>query len=436
MFLIVAFIIGILMAVVYSAKKTEQNYKILLFIYLVTWGSALLMSTFGFFEMEVPSDYSYFLFLLHLIGFIFGALSFATTSSSDNESTGESLINIENNIVSILDNRKFRIFLVFMAIYLTYVFSKYWVKVLFYQNISDTREQLVEIYGYFYYTFAKPLLVLPTTIVCYVLFGYSILKKRNWVCWLLGYYLLVNASLTGGRFGYVYIAMGVVFVNLFIAKVDLRKHWPKFAIAAAVLYGMIVLITTFRSVFVSIDLGTLEQGAELANEQIVTYFVGPQAAFDYSLSNDYLSQVGGYGVGALTFAPLVNFVDFFSDTFAGFQVNSYVLNVVKILEDNPIYLEGGTQQWNALYTSVLFYYLDGGEIGVFIFPFFLGLILSILIRKMLKSGSVIHFALCGYFFICMIKSLLRMEELWRFDSIAIATMFIIGSIKVKQYGNK
>ena len=199
---------------------------------------------------------------------------------------------------------------------------------------------------------------------------------------------------------------------------------------------MIVLITTFRSVFVSIDLGTLEQGAELANEQIVTYFVGPQAAFDYSLSNDYLSQVGGYGVGALTFAPLVNFVDFLSDTFAGFQVNSYVLNVVKILEDNPIYLEGGTQQWNALYTSVLFYYLDGGEIGVFIFPFFLGLILSILIRKMLKSGSVIHFALCGYFFICMIKSLLRMEELWRFDSIAIATMFIIGSIKVKQYGNK
>ena len=219
MFLIVAFIIGILMAVVYSAKKTEQNYKILLFIYLVTWGSALLMSTFGFFEMEVPSDYSYFLFLLHLIGFIFGALSFATTSSSDNESTGESLINIENNIVSILDNRKFRIFLVFMAIYLTYVFSKYWVKVLFYQNISDTREQLVEIYGYFYYTFAKPLLVLPTTIVCYVLFGYSILKKRNWVCWLLGYYLLVNASLTGGRFGYVYIAMGVVFVNLLLAKI-------------------------------------------------------------------------------------------------------------------------------------------------------------------------------------------------------------------------
>lgn len=424
------------MLIVHSAKKTERNYKILLYIYLIAWGSALFTSTFGFFEMEVPSDYSYFLFLLHLIGFIVGSLSVATSSSINAVSTGNSLINIENNIVRILNNRLFRIFLVFMSIYLTYVFSKYWVKVLFYQNISDTREQLVDIYGYFYYTFAKPLLVLPTTIVCYVLFGYSILKKRNWFCLLLGYYLIVNASLTGGRFGYVYIAMGVVFVNLFIVKVDLRKHWPKFAIAAAVLYGLIVLITTFRSVFVSIDKGTLEQGAELANEQIVTYFVGPQAAFDYGLSNDYLTQVGGYGMGSLTFAPLVNFVDFFTDTFAGFQVNTYVLKVVKLLEDNPIYLEGGKQQWNALYSSVMFYYLDGGIIGVFVFPFFLGMILSLLIRKMLKSGSVIHFALCGFFFICMIKSLLRMEEFWRFDSIAIATMYIIGTLKVKNYGNK
>lgn len=432
----IVLVVGFLMVVVRSSKKTERNYKVLLYIFLLAWGTALVTSSFGFFDMEIPSDFSYFLLLLHLVGFTAGALTITTTTSKQTNKTDFSLAKIENNIVRILNSRIFRVFIIFMAVYVTYVFSKYWVKVLFYQNISDTREQLVEIYGYTYYTFAKPLLFLPTTIVCYVLFGYSILKKRDWFCFLMGYYLVVNASLTGARFGYVYIAMGVVFANLFVVKVSLRKHWPKFAIAVAVLYGLIVLITTFRSVFVSIDKGTLEQGAELANEQIVTYFVGPQAAFDYALENDYLTQVGGYGLGSLTFAPVVNFVDFFTDTFLGFQVNTYILRVVKLLEDSPIYLEGGQQQWNALYTAVLFYYFDGGVVGVFVFPFFLGLILSILIRKMLKSGSVLHFALCGFFFICMIKSLLRMEEFWRFDSIALVTMFIIGNLKIGKHGNK
>lgn len=436
MLFLIVIVIASLLFVVHSAKNTEPNQKRLLYIYLVTWGVTLIMSSFGFFDMEVPGGYAYFLLILHLIAFTAGALMVSTTSLKKQALNDYKLANIENSIVRTLNSPIFKIIIVLMSIYVTYVFSKYWIKVLLYDNISDTRDLLVDIYGDFYYTFARPLLFLPTTIVCYVLFGYSLFKKRDWVCIVMGYYLVVNASLTGGRFGYVYIAMGVVFVELYIVKANLRKHWLKFAFAAAALYGAIVLITTFRSGSISMDKNNLEYGTELANEQIVTYVVGSQAAFDYAINNDYLTQVGGYGLGSFTFTPVVNLLDIFTTSFIGLKLNKHVLKYITYLEDTPIYLEGGKQQWNALYTSVITYYLDAGIIGVFLFPFILGMMSSFLIRKMLKSGSVLIFALCGYFFICMVKSILKMEILFGYDSLAIAAMFIIGSFKMKKHGIK
>ena len=434
-------VIGILMVLVHAAKNTEQNYKKLLYIYLTSWAVALLTSSLGFFDMEVPSDYSYFLFLLHLVGFVAGALLIKTVSGNRNASRvstsrDSSLRNIEINMQKILDSPIFRIIIVLMSIYVTYVFSKYWIKVLFYNNISDTRDQLVEIYGGFYYTFARPLLFLPTTIFCYILFGYSLFKKRNWVCLLMGYYLVVNASLTGGRFGYIFIALGVVFVDIFIVKIKLRKNWLKIALAAFSLYGVIVLITTFRSGSISLDKGNLEYGVEVANEQLVTYLVGPQSAFEYALNNDYLNQVGGYGYGSFTLTPVVSLIDLFTFTFGGVRVNSHNMKLISQLEDTHIYLAGGTYGWNALYTSVVTYYMDAGVIGVFLFPLIIGMLFSFLIRKALNSGSFVIFALCGYFFILMIKSIFKMEVFWGYDSFAIAIMFIIGLIKSKKHGIK
>ena len=429
-------VIGVLIFVVHKAKNTEQNYKKLLYIYLITWAVALVLSSYGFFDMEVPSDFAYFLLLLHLVGFVVGALLISTSVKGKSSQTELSFKRIEDGLVQILESPVFRMIIVLMAIYVTYVFSKYWVKVLLYNNISETRGQLVDIYGGFYYTFARPLLFLPTTILCYILFGYAIFKKRDWVCLLMGYYLIVNASLTGGRIGYFFIAIGAVFVNVFIIKAKLGKNWPKIVMAIAALYGVVVLITTFRSGTISIDQGNMEYGVEVANEQIVTYTVGPQAAFNYAIDNDYLRQVGGFGYGSFTLTPVVSLIDLFTFTFGGVRVNSHNMKLISQLEDTPIYLAGGTQGWNALYTSVIFYYMDAGVIGVFLFPLILGMLFSFLVRKTLKSGSVIIFALCGYFFILMIKSIMKMEVFWGYDSFAIAIMFIIGSIKTKKHGIK
>ena len=432
----ITFVIGILMFVVRYSKITETNHKKLLYIYLITWAVAMLLSNFGFSDLEIPSDFSYSLFIIHLVGFVIGTLLVKTTSSNKSLHNNLPLKIIENNILRVLNSSLFRTILVLMTIYVTYVFSKYWMRVLLYNNISETRYQLIEILGDFYYTFARPLLFLPTTIVCYVLFGYSLLKKRDWVCFLMGYYLVVNASLTGGRIGYVFIALGVVFVDLFIVKANLRKHWLKFSLAAVALYGVIVLITTFRSGSISMDSQNLEYGMEVANEQLVSYIVGPESAFDYALKNDYLSKIGGYGYGTFTITPLVNLTDLFTSVFGNVRVNSQNMKLITQLEDTPIYLAGGTHGWNALYTSVIFYYMDAGIVGVFIFPLIIGMLFSLLIKITLKRGSVIIFALCCYFFILTIKSIMKMEVFLGYDTFAITIMFIIGTIKLKKYGIK
>ena len=429
-------VIGVLLIFVYKARKTEKNYKKILYIYLVVWAVVMIMSSFGFYEMEVPSDYSYTLFLIHLVGFIFGAILIPTSSVSKASSSDYLLKKIENSIVKILESPLFRAILVLMSLYVTYLFSMYWAKVMIYNTMSETRSQIVEIYGSLYYNFARPLLFLPFSMVCYVLFGYAIFKKRDWVCFLMGYMLLVNASLTGGRFGYVFIFVGIVFVNIFIIKIKFRKYLLKFALGVGILYVLIVLTTTFRSGTISLDHNNVENGIEVANEHIVTYMVGSQAAFDYAIENDYLTKLGGYGYGVCTFSPLVFLVDLCTTIFGGFHLNSTNIKLITHLEDDKIYLEGGTKGWNALYTSVIFYYMDAGIIGVFLFPFILGILSSLLIGKMLNSGSVIIFALCGYFFICLIKSLFKMEIFWGYDTLAILVMYIVGYLKDKKHGIK
>lgn len=427
------------MYIVRLSKRTDTNHKNLLYVYLIIWAFALILSSFGFYDMEIPSSFSYFLLILHLVGFVIGALLVKTSGSNKSSQRIFPSKNIEHNILRVLQSPLFRTILVLMSIYVTYVFSKYWMKVLLYNNISETRGQLIEIYGSFYYTFARPLLFLPTTIVCYILFGYALFKKRDWVCFLMGYYLVVNASLTGGRIGYVFIALGVIFVDLFIVKANLRKYWLKFSFAIVLLYGAIVLITTFRSGTISMDSQNLEYGMEVANEQLVKYYVGPQSAFDYALNNDYLSQIGGYGYGTYTFTPVVSLTDLFTFVIGNVRVNAQNMMLILKLEDTQIFLAGGTQGWNALYTSVIFYYMDAGIIGVFIFPLMIGMLFSLLIRIMVKSGSVIIFALCCYFFILIIKSVFKMEVLWGYDTFVIIIMFVFGTIgtnKLKKYGIK
>ena len=328
----------------------------------------------------------------------------------------------------ILNTPLFRVILVLMCIYATFLFSKYLGKVFYYNNLSDTRDDFVAIYGSFYYNFTRSLLFLPMSILCYILFGYSVLRKRDWVCFLMGYFLLLNASFTGGRLGYVFILLGVVFVKLFIVKGKIGKHILGIVGLVIIALFLIVLVTAFRNGVISLDKDNIQIGLEIANEQLVTYITGAQAAFDYALENNYLKIAGGYGYGIFTFSPLINFINLFTSTLGGVDIAQHLIRFITYIEDTQIYL-GGLFGWNALYTSVLFYYVDGGIIGVFVYPLFMGVLFGHLIKKMLKTGSVFIFALTCFFFICMIKSLFKFEIFFAYDTFILIVMYYLGTVK-------
>lgn len=412
----------------------DGNQRKLITIYLCVWLVAIIMTSLGIYDMDIPSVFSRNLILLHLVGFTLGTVLIRTKTSVVSRQ-GVSSKNIEIQIEKFLKSPLFRILLIIMTLYATYLFGRYWAKVTYYNSISETRDQFLDIYGALYYNFTKSLLFLPMSIICYILFGYAVFRKRDWVCLLMGYFLLVNASLMGGRFGYVYILLGIIFVNIFIIKESATKYIVGMVGLVLGALVLIVIVTAFRHGIVSLDKENLEIGMDVAGEQLVTYVTGSQIAFDYAIDNHYLSIAGGYGKGIFTFSPIINFVNLFTSTLAGIDIAPGFMKFVNYLEENQIFI-GGFMGWNALYTSVLFYYIDGGVIGVFIFPLFIGLFFSLVYKQMLRKGSVLLYALVLYFFICIVKGVFKFEIVYAYDTFVLLLMYFLGTRKIKFYGNK
>lgn len=419
-------LITFLLYLITGKRWCDSQKSLLLRIYVLSWGGVLLLSCFGFYDMSIPKNSTFLILLLHLFGFVLGAAAISGRTSAKKEDIAVKVIEAEIN--SILKSSVFRALLIFMVIYSVFLFSKYLTTLLFYNSMSETRTDLISIYGKFYFDLARPMLFLPMSIICYVLFGYSLLKKRDWVCILMGGFLLLNASFNGGRIGYVYILLGIVFVNIYIVKANVIKHLPAFLSVLAVVYVLIVLVSSFRHGTVDISWNNIQEGIEVTNRQTVTYLTGSQAAFDYAISNNYLNISKGYGYGIFTFLPLVNFINLFTNTLMGVDIASSAMGLVSYIEENQIVL-GGDTRWNALYTSVLFYYLDGGVIGAFFYPFIMGLLWGWLIKKMMKSGSAFIFSLTCFIFMCMIKSIMKMEVFYAYDVFAMLVLYIIGTRK-------
>lgn len=431
---IILLVIGLLyFGVARTLKKSDQGK--LLKIYLCCWLGVMILSTFGVYGVNIPSAYTHTLLLIHLIGYIMGAL-FVSANVTQKINPHLSIINIEYNINRVLKNKVFRFLLIIVVLYSAYMFRFYLNNLLFTTNMAETRTEIINIYGTFFINIAKPFFLFPMSTLCYVLFGYSIIKQRDWVCILMGIFLILNASFTGGRIGYVYILVGILFVNIFITKVNIIKYLPYIVIFTLVIYATIVSITTMRNGTLDFNTANIQEGIEETNRHAVTYLTGSQAALDYAIENNYLSVTNGYTYGTLTFYPIISFLNLFTNKFLELDIAARPLELIKFLEENWINDIGTQHDWNALYTSCIFYYIDGGSIGIFFYSLFLGVLYGLLIKTMYKSGSVLIFSLVCFVFICMLKSLLKMEIINGFTFFVIIIMYFIGTQNKIAYGNK
>lgn len=364
-------------------------------IFVVFWVISLFLSIIRLGGLNQVSDYTYLLVYLGIIFFIIGFLSVKINREN------ELIFNqdfFSEKIVLITKNKFFVVLLIGVCIYVYSLVLKFLDVLVVSQNLADIRADYFSgnLYGSLF-NYTDAFLLTPFSIFCTPIFAYMVFYKRNYVCLLLAFFLVGYESLGAGRFGYIRIFLAVVFVTYIMLdtyKTNKKKFIRFFSVLIIFLSLFLVVITTFRVSSID-EKQNFTESIDKTFNHITYYTAAPIVAFDYSLSNDYVGEIGGYKYGDLTFSVVTSFINLFTSKF-GFSFDLSLPDLVKIKQDRLIKIGENSDGHNALYTANLYFYCDFGLFGVIIFPFFFGRVLRLLIRKMYNTKSYLMLAVVSW----------------------------------------
>lgn len=302
---------------------------------------------------------------------------------------------INTQIEYFTNNIVFKAILITLVLYCCYLFSIYYQQVMFYESLATLRAEYYEydsLYGPLFRTLNLWVLS-PFSLIAIPIFAYKCFYKIDWICFLLGIYLLTYSSLSGGRFGYMRIIVGFIFIIFCLLskhKNKTKKVFQKTKLIITsiticiVLISVLIFVSAGRDGEINSNTSTIvSTGTEQLSNTIGTYMGGSIVAFDYCLNNNYLERIGGYQYGKLTFSapiklisPILNLMGF-----------GYI-DIADISFKQTEYINIGPGYFNALYTSLFWFYLDLGIIGVVIFPFILGLLFRWSIKLMYEKNTL------------------------------------------------
>jgi oligosaccharide repeat unit polymerase len=302
---------------------------------------------------------------------------------------------IENNIKLFFSNKWFIVVLLISTIYVLGKFAIFYQQVVLLNAIGDLRDSYYsgDMYGN-EFELVQAFLLSPMDIICAVLWAYSLFRQRNWVFIVMTVFLFANNSLVGGRVGYLIIGFMLPLIMILLG-IRIWKYLPALTGMLIVVYLIVSYITAARfggSGELSFD-NIVNNGVEETNKQIVTYSVGPVAAFNVSIDENFSRQIGGLKNGALFGASFVHLTYIIMNKL-GKPFRQPFLDYSERIQDE--YIDIGSGYWNALYTSVNAYYLDAGIIGVILYPFIFGSLFCFLIKLLLKTRSIWHLFLLGF----------------------------------------
>ncbi len=386
MVLLVLLVLFILHNLIKKKSRDDTISRRTLQIYLYWWGGCVAVYSLAPFGFKV-SFYAVFLLLLHIVSFIIGFYKIP----------GKTIRNITEPLSKSIEKVFFcKVSIVIGAISTLYVLTlikKFFAQMIVAETLKDARADFYsgDMFGEGFANINNFILA-PLNCISLLVFMYSIVKRKYSLSTLIaGIYILAYASLGGGRFGYILLASAFLFVGYCLYNINLKKYAKAGLVTAVLLYVVIVFTTAARYGNVELSSENFSKNTEKANEQIVSYAVGPCAAFNYALEHDYVSKLGGYKYGALTFASLEAAVNIIGGRI-GMSIVPSIGKLADLVQDEPIDLTP-EMRWNALYTSVLYYYCDAGIIGVVLFPFFFGMLLHILINRLYKKANCFSAAL-------------------------------------------
>lgn len=425
MAVVIVILIGLLIWAI-SLSKMDALSKSVIIFYIGFWGLVLFLSSLNLLHFNPIRNRTYYMLLLHLFAFVIGYILVKIPKS-------HALVGVKSDYLGkqvehLVNSKWYRILLIILTLYALSLFAIYFQKIMIYNSLADLRSEYYDgsdMYGASYRIINQWLLK-PFSIFATPLFAYLCFTRRDKYCWLLGLFLLVYNTLSAGRFGYVKIAIGFLYVIVCLAPA-LRKNFRNWLTTAIVFGGIffLIMITTVARLdsFGSASSMT-ETGKEIMGENALLSITQPVSGLDYALDHNYLKRVGGYNWGGMTLTSIQRFVNpFFRKLGMGFEVSASKLNFKQ-----EEYIDiGYTRNQNALYTSVLWYFLDFGWLGVFLFPFLFGIGVRKVIKLLYKYQTVVLAILLGFFFQLMLFSVFDYYITGEADLLFVLLLWLTGT---------
>lgn len=425
-YIIVIFII--LVFFVQKMRFLDSISKKLITIYIFEWWYVIFFSRFHLYGMRRIDSWVSWLLIMHVITFLIGFVIYAKSNKNKTNFDTVSSLSLEKEIKKFLSNKWFVGVLIFSTIYVVGKFAVFYQRVVIMNAIGDLRDAYYE--GNMYggeFEMVQGFLLSPMNIICSVLWSYSLFRQRNWVFLVMTVFLFANNILVGGRIGYALVLCVLVSI-VFLCGIKIRKTLPLLIGILVGVYFVFSFLTAARLIGnAELSYSNISNnGFEETNKAIVTYSTGPVAAFNVSIEEDFTGQIGGHKHGALVGASFVHLAYIFMNRL-GMPFRQPFLDYSERIQDNYIYI--GSGQWNALYTSANFYYLDSGVLGVLLYPFIFGIIFCWVIKTLYRTQSIWHLFLFCYVWQLVCCSILNFRFTSAFTLIMVLFLYYLGSRK-------
>lgn len=410
MSIIIITVFLILCTITITTNRNKFTKRISLVFY-IEWTIFLLISITNPKNLNPVSELTYFYLCVFPLMFLLGVASLKINNNYNNsfENIHFSLNNIATKktilwIISICD-----IFL--LTLYLKKKQTLDSLSALDYYNNGGI-QNLFE--GNSILGLINTFILTPMTFFANYFLAYLLLfnRKRIIPITLYSIFVILRTLIVGGRSGLLDCFIFIIFFLFCYPRLNNRKSkslnqntFKKLLPLCVLLLISLVGISYMTNQRINnsneFNTKTISDGWNDTSFHLYTYTVGPFRAFDYALKNDYVNnRFNGYKFGQSTFG----FIDYGIELICkniGINYKAGNSQVYSHLQNNWINIP---HNFNFAYTALFNFYVDFGFLGVIFFPYFIGLILGMLILNFNKKQNPILLIAIAYLYYVLMYS--------------------------------
>ena len=386
------------------------------------------MSTFNPYGLYAVSDETYFILMLNVSGFILG---FSAVKIDSGVYQGKDAYACYQSVSTFLVSKKYLFMLLVGIVLCGMILNKYFYELAYstvdrMEAMDGVSENIMSIDYVFLLFLGAPLFYSSNAIL-----AYSLLYVRKRIRSLLVcLYILIFALIGGGRASFLVILIAIFFV-LFMGglKFEFRKLVLPLLVCSLLVYVMMAYLTAFRQGLLEFSFENIKEGAFGLNESFVTYLTLPFRLFDYALHHNYLSQVGGYHYGLISFDGINRYMRLLLRVFS-IDIPLISEKTTGMFQDTWI-MTGKNIESNYAYTNAIYHYLDLGALGVFFIPFAFSSFFRWIINEFYIKGSVLALILMFYLYYILVHTVFswHINKIYSLGFIVVIFSFLKRRVK-------